>query len=86
MQVKDLKKLRTLVAIQERSHREISRALGWEKHHSYVSRILRGEVRVVSTETAIGLARLLGCPVEDLFLTRADDNSGHSDRPSRRSA
>ncbi|NNG36904.1 helix-turn-helix domain-containing protein [Nakamurella aerolata] len=85
MQVRDLKKLRTLVAIQELSHRDIADAMGW-RSHSYVSRLLRGEVRSVQGETALALAKLLGCPVDDLFLTKMDGNVDRSVRASRRSA
>lgn len=85
MQVRDLKKLRRLVVIQELSHREIAEAAGW-KSHSYVSRLLRGEVNTLKAEPAIAIARLLGCPLEDIFTTRMTTNNGHYDHKHRRTA
>lgn len=82
MQVRDLKKLRTLVVIQELSHRDIAEAAGW-RSHSYVSRLLRGEVTTLRAEPAVAIAKLLGCPMEDLFFTRTSDNHGHNIRGQR---
>lgn len=83
MQVRDLKKLRSLIVIQERTHREIAQAAGW-KSHSYVSRLLRGEVNTLAVEPAVAIARLLGCPLEELFTTRLTTNPDHFDRHTRK--
>lgn len=82
MQVRDLKKLRSLIVIQELSHREIAEAAGW-RSHTYVSRLLRGEVKTLKAEPAIAIAKLLGAPLEDLFVTRMSDYSGHIGREYR---
>lgn len=86
MKVRDLKKLRTLIVVQEWSHRDIADAAGW-KSHSYVGRLLRGDVKTLKPEPAIRIAKLLGVPVEDIFLTQMDTNlvqGGRVERPTRR--
>ena len=75
MKVMDLKKLKKLIVIQELTHREIAEAAGWSSH-TYVGRLLRGEVDTLKAEPAVAIAKLLGCPVDDIFLTRIDSNVG----------
>lgn len=73
MQVRDHRKLARLAIIQEASHRAIAEAVGW-KAHSYVGRILRGEVKTVDPEAAVRIAHFFGVAVDDLFLTRSSRN------------
>lgn len=73
MQVRDHRKLARLAVIQDLSHRDIAEAIGW-KSHSYVGRIMRGEVRTVDPEAAVRWAHLFGAAVDDLFLTRSSRN------------
>ena len=75
MLVKDYKKLAKLAVIQEVSHRDLAEAAGY-KAHSYISRILRGEVKTLKTEPATRIAHFFGVPVEDLFVTKLTSNSG----------
>ena len=69
MQVIDHKKIAKLMAIQEVSGREMSRIVGW-KSHTYMQRILRGEIRSVDPDVAVMIAATLGVGVDDLFLPR----------------
>jgi transcriptional regulator with XRE-family HTH domain len=78
MQLKDRRKLARLMVIQEVSHRQLATAAGW-KSHSYLGRLLRGDVKTLDTDAAVRIAHHLGVPVDDLFLTRVTTNTGHID-------
>lgn len=73
MQIRDHRKLARLAVIQDASHRQIAEALGWSSH-SYVGRILRGEVRTMEPEAAVRLCHFFGVAVDDFFLTRSSRN------------
>lgn len=79
MIVRDYRKLARLALIQDKSHREIASALGWASH-SYVGRILRGQIRTIDPEAAVRMAHLFGVAVDDLFLTKSSKLPGRSDR------
>ena len=78
MLVRDHKKLARLLLIQEISHRDLARALGW-KSHSYVGRLCRGKVRSVDERAALRIAHLLKVSVDDLFEVKVSSKSGHLD-------
>lgn len=59
--------------------RQMSRELGFASH-SYMNRILNGEVRSVTPDTAMKIAFLLGCPVDVLFDAKASGNAGRNVR------
>lgn len=73
MEVRDHRKLARLALIQDASHRDIAAAVGW-KSHSYVGRILRGQIKSVDPEAAVRMAHYFGVAVDDLFLTRSTRN------------
>lgn len=79
MIVRDLKRLQTLAVIQEVSHRDIAKAVWGNKSHSYVSRIMRGDVRSLTPEAAVRWAAFFGVAVDDLFVARASNNPRRSD-------
>lgn len=82
MYVRDHKKIVRLMICQEVSQREVSTAAGW-KSHSYLGRILRGEVRTLDTDPALRIAHFLKVPVDDLFATKVDKKivqKGHENR------
>lgn len=81
MQVRDHRKLARLAVIQGVSHRDIAAAVGWTAH-SYVSRLLRGEVRTVSPEAAVRIAHLFQVAVDDLFLTKSSKQAGRNSQSS----
>lgn len=82
MQV-DHKKLAKLVVVQEVTHRQLADVAGWSSH-SYVSRLLRGEVTTMKPEPAVRIAKFLGVPLEDLFVTKLATNHAHNVRDSCR--
>lgn len=72
-----------LMAIQGVSARQLARVAGW-KSHSYMNRLLSGEVSTLEPEPAVRIARHLGVGVDDLFMPRLSTDSG--DSLKRRSA
>lgn len=84
MKVIDPKKIAKLMVIQDVSSRGLAAAAGW-KSHSYVGRILRGEISTVTPERAARIARHLGVGVDDLFVTRLSTDSGKSNQSRRAS-
>lgn len=83
MELIDRKKLAKLMVIQGVSQRDVAQAAGW-KAHSYVGRLLRGEVKNLEIEPAVRIAAFFGVGVDDLFLTRTTRNAGrdaHATRP-----
>lgn len=75
MELVDRKKLAKLMVIQGVSQRDVALAAGW-KAHSYVGRLLRGQVKSLEIEPAVRIAAFLGVGVDDLFLTRTTRNAG----------
>jgi hypothetical protein len=75
MLVRDRKMLATLMAIHRISQRKLSRVAGW-KSHTYLLRILRGDIKTIAPEPALRIAAHFGVPVDSLFLTRVTSNSG----------
>lgn len=69
MQVRDRKKLATLMVINDISQRELARMLGW-KSHTYLGRILNGQVSTLDAEAAAKIAAIFGVGMDDLFLPR----------------
>lgn len=87
MEVRDHKKLARLMVIQEVSHRALARACGFgEKSHSYIGRIVRGEVKNVPVETAARIAATLQVAIDDLFVTRTSSNTGRSGQKKGKAA
>jgi transcriptional regulator with XRE-family HTH domain len=82
MEVKDHKLLARLVAIQDISTRELARDAGW-KSHSYLQRLIRGEVHTLKPEPAILIAHRLQVPVESLFLARTSIDRERLDQEYR---
>ena len=76
MLVRDHKKLARLLVIQEISYRQLAAALGWGKSHSYVGRLVRGEVKSIDPDAALRIAHLLKVPVDDLFVIKVSSETG----------
>ena len=79
MQVRDHRKLARLALIQDASHRQIAEAVGWSSH-SYVGRILRGEVRTIDPIAAVRMCHFFGVAVDDFFVSRSSKNPGRSNQ------
>lgn len=82
MVLTDRKKLAKLMVIQDVSQRELAKAAGW-KSHSYLGRLLRGEVNTLDVEPAVRMAMYLGVGTDDLFMSRASTDVAQS-APRRR--
>lgn len=72
MELRDRKMLQRLMIVQEVSNRRLALAAGW-KSHSYMNRLVKGEVKTLEPEPALRIAKFLGVGVEDLFLTQVSD-------------
>ena len=73
MLLKDRKQLAKLMVIQGVSARQLAKVAGW-KSHSYMNRLLAGEVRTLSTDPALRIAHYLGVGVDDLFLVNVSND------------
>lgn len=79
MRLIDRKRLAKLMVIQNVSQRQLAKAAGWESH-SYLGRLLRGQVKTLDADPALRIAHHLGVGVDDLFMVRTSDDSGRSAR------
>lgn len=77
MILRDRKKLARLMIIQEVTQRSLAEAAGW-KSHSYLGRLLRGEVKTLGTDPALRIAHKLMVPVDDLFAIKLDMKAGRN--------
>jgi transcriptional regulator with XRE-family HTH domain len=68
------KMLAKLMAIQGVSQRELATAAGW-KAHSYLGRLLRGDVDTLDVDPAVRIAEYLQVGVDDLFVARSSNTS-----------
>lgn len=85
MRLTNRKLLAQLMATQGISARQLARAAGW-KSHTYMQRLLRGEVTTLETEPALRIAHELRVPVDLLFLTRASTDRGRTTQRRRTAA
>lgn len=79
MRLIDRKRLARLIAIKGVSKREVARAAGW-KSHTFLLRLLSGEVTTCEVEHAVKIARFLEVGTDDLFMAKV---SGQSDRTGK---
>ena len=77
MKVKDPKHIERLLVIQNASRRQLAKAAGY-RSHTYVQRILRGEIKTVTPERAARIARFLQVGVDDLFVARLSTDTRHN--------
>lgn len=82
MKLLDRKRLATLMVIQEVSQRELAEAAGWSSH-SFLGRLLRGEVDTLSPDAALRIAVHLQVAVNDLFVPRLSTGSGKNAKQRR---
>lgn len=73
MELIDPKKLAKLLVIQGISQRQLARDIGW-RSHTFVARLVRGEVKSLSPESAAKIAHRLGVGVDDLFLVKSSSD------------
>jgi transcriptional regulator with XRE-family HTH domain len=77
MVLTDRKRLAKLMLIQGVSQRELANAAGW-KSHSYLGRLLRGDVTTLEVEPAVRIAVYLGVGTDDLFMSRVSSTTGQN--------
>lgn len=82
MVLTDRTKLARLMILQEVSQRDLAKAVGW-KSHTYVGRILSGDVKTVTPEVAVRIAHHLGCVIDDLFTPRMSNDERRNVKPSK---
>jgi len=68
------KRLLTLMVVQGKSQRDVAAAAGW-RSHSYLGRILRGDVDTLDNDAAVRIAHYFGVGVDDLFVTRSSSTA-----------
>jgi transcriptional regulator with XRE-family HTH domain len=71
MELKDPDLLAALMASKKISGRALSESAGWQSH-TYLQRLLRGEVTTLKPGPAIAIAECLGVPVDVLFVSKVD--------------
>ena len=74
----DRKRLARLMLIQGVSQRQLAKAAGWESH-TYLGRLLKGEVTTLAAEPALRIAHHLHVGVDDLFLTKVERGTRQHD-------
>lgn len=79
MELHDRKRLAKLMLIQGASQRQVAEAAGW-RSHSYLGRLLRGEVKTLDPDAALRIAAYFGVGVDDLFVVRVSSSTGQNDR------
>lgn len=82
MILKDRKQLAKLMVIQGISQRSLAEQAGW-RSHSYLGRLLRGDVKTLDPEAAVRISCALGVGVDDLFLARVSSHTAQT-APSKR--
>lgn len=78
MLVNDADLLRRLLKTKGFTARQLSRQMGW-KSHSYLNRVLSGDVRTVTPDVAVKIAYLLQVPVDLIFVPRVSGDTRQND-------
>lgn len=79
MQLKNPLLLKQLMEMKGISARRLAALAGW-KSHTYLSRLLHGQVSTLETDPALRIAFALDVPVDALFLTKMARNTGQNAR------
>lgn len=73
MQVKDGELLGRMITVKKYSQRAFATQLGW-RSHTYLQRLIRGDVRSVTPDAAALISHLLEVPQDVLFETKVSTN------------
>lgn len=68
------KRLATLMLIHGASQRDVAEAANW-RSHSYLGRLLRGDVKTLDNDAAVRIAHFFGVGTDDLFVSRSSSES-----------
>lgn len=82
MQVRDRKKIKRLMAVDDVSARQLAAGVGYASH-SYVNRILAGTITTVTPDRALRIARYLNVDVDDLFMPSVSTDTRRSVKSRR---
>lgn len=85
MKLWNLKGLKSAMRRKNLSNRELARLIGW-KSHSYMNKIVNGEVDTMKTDSALRLAFVLDMGVDDLFVIEGSMNSVPESSETRQTA
>jgi plasmid maintenance system antidote protein VapI len=88
MELIDPKRLQKLMVIQGVSGRQVSAAAAW-KSHTYIQRLLKGDAKTLTPESAVRIAWYFGVGTDDLFVARSSSEArdvAKWERKIRRSA
>lgn len=77
MELRDRTLLTELMETQQVSARSLARDAGWSSH-TYLQRLLRGEVTTLKAEPAARIAFRLGVPFNLLFVARASGETAQT--------
>ena len=77
MLVRSHTKLRGYLLVKDISHRQLADALGW-KSHSYIGRLVRGQIKTLDPDAALKIAKILEVPVDELFIIKVSSESGRN--------
>lgn len=75
MELIDPNRLKKLMVIQGASGRQVSAAAGW-KSHTYIQRLLKGDAKTLTPESAVRIAWFFGVGTDDLFVARSSSEAG----------
>lgn len=70
-------KLARLMLIKGVSQRDVAEAAGW-RSHSYLGRLIRGDVASLDNDAAVRIAHYLEVPIDVLFMSRSSSDSARS--------
>lgn len=79
MEIRSLKRLKTLMEIHELSGRDLAEIAGYKSHTS-IRRILRGESKTMGTDQAVAIAHYFKVIIDDLFIVRVSTDTEDNDR------
>ena len=77
MELTDPNHLASLMKDQGLSARKLSQLVGW-KSHTFMQRLLRGEVSTLRTKSAERIAEALDVPTSELFVDRLSNVVGRN--------
>lgn len=84
LHVKDPKALRRLMAVDNISARQLATGIGY-RSHSYVNRILAGDITTITPQRAASIAKYLRVSVQDLFVPSLSTDVAQSESGERAS-
>ena len=74
MELIDPKRLEKLMVIQDVSARKVALAAN-HKSHTYIQRLLKGQAKTLTPESAVRIAWFFGVGTDDLFVARSSSET-----------